>query len=55
MRGLIVDSFAGGGGAMRQAHRDDVARVALVATMLRQDWTPAAAVAWFDGLDEVQP
>lgn len=43
------------GGATHQAHRGDVARVGLMATMLRNDWTPAAVVAWLDGLDEVRP
>lgn len=43
------------GGATRQAHWDDVSRVALFATMLRNDWTPAAVVAWFDGLDTDHP
>lgn len=52
---MAADTWRADRGATLEAHSADVARVALMATMLRQDWTPAAAIAWLDGLDEVQP
>lgn len=52
---MAADTWRADRGATLEAQSADVARVALMASMLRQDWTPAAAVAWFDGLDEAQP
>jgi hypothetical protein len=41
-------------GATRQAHANDCTRVATMARLLAADWLPARAVAYLDGLDEVQ-